>query len=210
VPPSQFIQLAEMSDIIHPLTDWVMERALMQLRDWRGQGRQTSIAINVSPRNLLNEQFPNSLQRLLRQYRIPPEALQLEITENALITDPEQALATLQRIRALGVKLAIDDFGTGYSSLTYLKRLPVDTLKIDISFTSQMLDNHVDAMIVRSTINLAHNLGLQVVAEGVEDAATLAALHAIGCDEAQGYHIARPLPAEQATEYLAFGQPLPL
>lgn len=210
VPPNQFIQLAEMSDIIHPLTDWVMERALMQLRDWREEGWQTSIAINVSPRNLLNEQFPNSLQRLLRQYQIPPEALQLEITENALITDPEQALATLQRVRALGVRLAIDDFGTGYSSLAYLKRLPVDTLKIDISFTSQMLDNHVDAMIVRSTISLAHNLGLHVVAEGVENAATLAALHSIGCDEAQGYHIARPLPAEQATEYLASGQPLPL
>lgn len=210
VPPNQFIPLAEMSDIIHPLTDWVMERALMQLHDWREQGLHTSIAINVSPRNLLNDQYPDSVQRLLQQYQLPPSVLQLEITESALISDPEKALVNLQRIHALGVKLAIDDYGTGYSSLAYLKRMPVDTLKIDISFTSQMLHNHADAMIVRSTIALAQNLGLVVVAEGVEDSETLEALRAIGCDEAQGYHIARPMPADEATERMTSDQLLPL
>lgn len=199
VPPEQFIPLAEMGEVIRPLTLWVIEQALMQLQEWYRQGMATCVAVNISPRNLLDEDYPEQLERLLRHYRVPADALQLEITEGALIADPERALAVIQRIHALGVRLAIDDFGTGYSSLSYLQRLPLDTLKIDMSFVRQMLLSHADAMIVHSTIGLAHNLGLRVVAEGVEDAATLEMLREIGCDEAQGYHIARPLPAAQAT-----------
>lgn len=202
VPPEQFIPLAEMGEVIRPLTLWVVERALMQLQDWHRQGLSTCVAVNISPRNLLDEDYPERLRQLIEHYQIPAEALQLEITEGALIADPERALAVIQRIHTLGVRLAIDDFGTGYSSLSYLQRLPLDTLKIDMSFVREMLLSHADAMIVHSTIGLAHNLGLRVVAEGVEDAATLEMLREIGCDEAQGYHIAKPLPAERATTWL--------
>jgi diguanylate cyclase (GGDEF)-like protein/PAS domain S-box-containing protein len=207
IPPGQFIPLAEMGEIIRPLTLWVIEHALKQLSAWREMGLETRVAVNVSPRNLLDEDCPAQLQQLIERYRVPADALQLEITEGALIADPEKALEVTQRIHALGVRLAIDDFGTGYSSLSYLKRLPLDTLKIDLSFVRQMLESQADAMIVRSTVALAHNLGLRVIAEGVEDGATLATLREMGCDEAQGYHIDRPLAADAATERLLAEQP---
>ena len=194
VPPSQFVPLAEMSDSIRPLTWWVLEAALAQRGWWAGQGMSLRVAVNFSARHLLDDSVPAHVERLLARYGTDPCALELEITESAIIADPDRAFDVLTRIQAMGVQLSIDDFGTGYSSLAYLKRLPLHALKIDLSFVSQMTRSERDAIIVRSTTNLAHNLGLTVVAEGVEDAATLRQLELCGCDEVQGFHVAPPMP----------------
>ncbi|WJW76270.1 EAL domain-containing protein [Thiohalobacter sp. IOR34] len=196
--PGDFIPLAEISEHIGPLTLWVIDHALAQWRLWHEQGMDCSIAVNLSPRNLMDERCPANIRRLLERHGVDPHCLELEITESAIIADPDRALLVLNEIHALGVRLAIDDFGTGYSSLSYLKKLPIDSLKIDLSFVRNMLDDDQDAVIVNSTVNLAHNLGLQVVAEGVEDRETLDVLAAIRCDQVQGFHIGRPMPAEAA------------
>lgn len=194
VPPSQFVPLAEMSDSIRPLTWWVLEAALAQRGWWAAQGLSLRVAVNFSARHLLDDSVPAHVGRLLARYGTDPRELELEITESAIIADPDRAFDVLTRIQAMGVQLSIDDFGTGYSSLAYLKRLPLHALKIDLSFVSQMTRSERDAIIVRSTTNLAHNLGLTVVAEGVEDAATLEQLALCGCDEVQGFHVAPPMP----------------
>ena len=198
--PGAFIPMIELTDAIHELTMQVLGMALQQQRDWRDQGLEYSMAINLSARNLLNHQCVSRLEELLAQYRADPEMLELEITETALMQDPESAAVLLNRIAALGVRLSIDDFGTGYSSLSYLRRLPISALKIDRSFVTDMVRDEQNAVIVRSTIGLAHNLNLQVIAEGVEDAETLAMLADMRCDQAQGYFISRPLPAERVLE----------
>lgn len=154
------------------------------------------MAVNLSTRNLLNQDWARRMEALIARHGVRPQRVELEITESALLGDPERALELLDHIAALGVRLSIDDFGTGYSSLSYLKRLPVNTLKIDRSFVRDMIENEQDRVIVRSTINLAHSLGLRVLAEGVEDRATLDTLGTLDCDLAQGYHIARPMAAE--------------
>ncbi|WP_374439199.1 putative bifunctional diguanylate cyclase/phosphodiesterase [Pseudomonas panipatensis] len=201
IPPGEFIPLAESTELIHPLTHWVIDEALRQLHVWRARGLGTCIAINISANNLRNPHFVGNLQALLAQHRVPAELIELEVTEGTLLEDPEMALRCLQAIRDLGVILSIDDFGTGYSSLAYLKRLPVQVLKIDRTFISAMTSNFSDAMIVQSTVALGHNFGMQVVAEGVEDAATAEALAQLGCDIAQGYHFGRPMPAEQVVAW---------
>lgn len=198
--PGSFLPLIELTDAIHGLTQRVLAMALHQQRLWRDQGLDYSIAVNLSARNLLSRSCTSRLEQLLSCYRAEPDSLELEITETALMQDPGGAAVLLKRIAALGVRLSIDDFGTGYSSLSYLRSLPIDALKIDRSFVTDMVRDEQSAVIVRSTIGLAHSLNLQVVAEGVEDATTLAMLEDMGCDQVQGYYIGRPVPPEQAIE----------
>ncbi|HEY7771789.1 MAG TPA: EAL domain-containing protein, partial [Marinagarivorans sp.] len=196
-PPIEFIPMAEMTDIIKPLSEWVLLRALEQTKAWHKEGIPMKVAINLSARNLIDHDFPILVERHLRENDFPAQSLEVEITESALISDPERSLQIIKRIHDLGVRFAIDDFGTGYSSMAYLKRLPLSTLKIDRTFVSDMLNDEQDEMIIRSTIGLAHSFGLNVVAEGVEDEATMAALAKLDCEIAQGYHIAKPLPADE-------------
>ncbi|MBB1517650.1 bifunctional diguanylate cyclase/phosphodiesterase [Aquipseudomonas guryensis] len=208
ISPGDFIPLAESTELIHPLTHWVLDEALGQLRRWQEQGLGTCLAVNISPHNLLNPGFTEELRELLASHQVAAEWLELEVTEGALMADPERALRSLLAIRELGVTLSIDDFGTGYSSLAYLKRLPTQLLKIDRTFVSAMTHNASDAMIVQSTLALAHNFSMQVVAEGVEDEATAAALNRLGCDIAQGYYFGRPMPAAGVEQWrAAYGQP---
>lgn len=202
IPPGEFVQFAETSELIRPLTLWVARQAIMQLAQWLRDGLQISVSINLSTRNLLDVTLPEALAELLEQHDVPPGLLELEITETALMTDPERAMQVVHRLAALGMHMSIDDFGTGYSSLAYLKRLPLQFLKIDRSFVQDMLHDEQDAIIVRSTIGLAHSLGLQVVAEGVEDFATLERLREYGADEAQGYVLSRPQPPEHVWQVM--------
>lgn len=203
IPPSQFIPLVEVSDLIRDLTLWVIDHALAQYRRWREAGLEVpKIAVNISARNLLDGDLPGRIEALLQTHGVPSGCLDVEITESAIIADPARALEVLTRLNAIGVTLSIDDFGTGYSSLSYLRRLPVQSLKIDISFVSHMLENEEDAVIVHSTIGLAHNLGLNVIAEGVEDQDTLDMLEILDCNEAQGYFISRPIDTGEMTQWL--------
>ena len=196
------MQTVEQTGLIGPLTRYVLERSIAQCSDWRRAGREMSVAVNLSVRNLLDRDLPKEIERLLSTYSLPAEALQLEITESMIMSDPDRALATVTRLSNLGVCMSVDDFGTGYSSLANLRRLPIDELKIDRSFVSPMLQDESDLIIVRSTINLGHDLGLRIIAEGVEDAPTLERLALLGCDLAQGYHLSRPMAAEAFTEWL--------
>jgi EAL domain-containing protein (putative c-di-GMP-specific phosphodiesterase class I) len=187
----------------------VLERTIAQGAAWRRGGNELSVAVNLSVRNLLDRNLPAEIERLLDAYHLPAEALQLEITESMLMSDPERALAIVTQLSTLGVQFSVDDFGTGYSSLANLKRLPIDELKIDRSFVSPMLKDESDLIIVRSTINLGHDLGLRVVAEGIEDAPTLRRLARLGCDLAQGYHVSKPIPADAFTEWMQDKDPEP-
>jgi diguanylate cyclase (GGDEF)-like protein len=198
VPPDQFIPMAEHTGLIKALTSWVLNTALCQLRDWREADQgvpQMSMAVNLSTRSLLDDAFPAEVVASLNRWDVPAAMLELEITESAIMADPVKAHRLLSELSAVGVKIAIDDFGTGYSSLAYLKDLPVDQLKIDKSFVLNMHNDPHDAIIVKSVIDLGHNLGLQTVAEGIEDLATWQQLTSLGCDSAQGYFLAKPLPA---------------
>jgi diguanylate cyclase (GGDEF)-like protein len=197
IPPDEFIPIAESTALIQPLSHFVLETALDQARCWQETGITLGVAVNLSVRNLLEPTLVERVAGLLARAAVAPGTLTLEITESGVMTDPEAAIAMLWGLRRIGVRLSVDDFGTGYSSLAYLKRLPVDEVKLDRSFVLNMTGDANDAAIVRSTIELAHNLGLQLVAEGVEDQETLELLAALGCDLAQGYHLARPIPADE-------------
>lgn len=201
--PARFMPLAEVSEIIHPFTEEILRLALDQQRRWRDEGHPFSVAVNLSARNLVDDRVIDTVERLLQAYGTPPQMLELEITETTLMTDPEGAARRLRRVAELGVRISIDDFGTGYSSLGYLRNLPIDTLKIDRSFIQELAHHAADATIVRSIISLAHNLGLSVVAEGIEDTHTQEILAAIGCDQAQGYHFSPPLPGEEVAAWLS-------
>ncbi len=202
VPPDQFIPLAEQTGLIMPLTHWVLEAAIRQCSDWLRAGLDLGIAVNLSMWNLREATLPETIARLLEQYNVPARLLRLELTESAIMSDTDHALEVLLRLSGLGIRISIDDFGTGYSSLAYLKRLPVDELKIDRSFVQHMAEIETDATIVRSIVTLAHSLGLQVVAEGIEDQATWQMLSALDCDTAQGYYMARPLPTQELEHWL--------
>jgi len=202
IPPDQFITLAERSGFIKPLTLWGLEAALTQSRSWSEGGIDVPVSVNLSARTLHDGSFPGRIEELLKNHRIAPEQLELEITESVIMVDPARALDILIRLNDMGISLSIDDFGTGYSSLSYLKKLPVKAVKIDKSFVIQMTHDQNDAQIVRSTIDLAHNLGLKVIAEGVENRQVWDRLLGLGCDEAQGYYMSRPLPAPNLTEWL--------
>src|SRR6185503_11124656 len=175
------------------LTRWVMREAMRQCAEWLRGGLRLAVSVNISARDLMNRDLPGEVAALLAEYAVPPALLCLEITESGFMEDPVNAQKVLDRLAELGVKLSIDDYGTGYSSLSYIMKLPVQELKIDRSFISRMATDEEISTIVRSTIDLGHNLGLQVVAEGVEDAASWDMLRSLGCDDAQGYFMSRPL-----------------
>ncbi|RZJ13796.1 MAG: EAL domain-containing protein [Rubrivivax sp.] len=197
IPPMEFIQLAEHTGLIKPLTEWMLHAVLALNREWAQAGRALPIAVNLSARNLRDEDLLAQIRRMLATYNTAPGLLELELTESTLMDDAQFALGVLHELHALGVPLHIDDFGTGYSSLSYLQRLPVACIKIDQSFVRDMSRSKDSATIVRSTIDLAHDLGRLIVAEGVETAGDWAQLAALGCDIAQGYFIARPMPADE-------------
>ncbi|MBV8603996.1 MAG: EAL domain-containing protein [Pelomonas sp.] len=197
VPPMQFIPFAEQTGFIRNLSAWMLAASARAWRELADHGQDLTISVNLSTRDLLDQDLPAKVGALLEREGVAPSALCLEITESAIMDDPQRALVTLDHLSAMGFKLSIDDFGTGYSSLAYLKRLPVDELKIDRSFVMNMERDLDDAKIVRSTIELAHNLGLSVVAEGIETAKAWKLLAALGCDQAQGYFMAKPMAYEQ-------------
>jgi diguanylate cyclase (GGDEF)-like protein len=202
IPPDQFIPMAERTGLIKSLTVWALNAALSQSRAWRAQGLEIPVSVNLSARSLHDVNLPDQLTDVLRTHDARPEHLEIEITESVIMTDMVRALDILKRINSMGISLYIDDFGTGYSSLGYLKKLPANAIKIDKSFVMNMTADENDAMIVRSTIDLAHNLGLKVIAEGVENREVWDRLLALGCDEAQGYYMSRPLPAPEITKWL--------
>jgi diguanylate cyclase len=197
VPPNDFIPIAEQTGLIGSLTHYVLERAVAECKKWRTAGRELSVAVNLSVRDLLDLDLPGQVASVLTAQALPAEALHLEITESMIMSDPDRALETVQHLRDLGVQISVDDFGTGYSSLANLKRLPISELKIDRSFISSLPHDESDLIIVGSTINLGHDLRLNVIAEGVEDEITLKRLANLGCDLAQGYYFGRPLPSQE-------------
>jgi diguanylate cyclase (GGDEF)-like protein len=200
--PDKFIPLAESTAIIHALTTEVLHLALSQARKWADAGRPIPVAVNISARSLLDPRFPAHVQELLDAHGVAPYLLSLELTETAVMTDHDLALTVLQDLDSMGVSLSIDDFGTGYSSMSYLKTLPVKELKIDRSFVIGMADDTDSAVIVRSAIDLGHNLGMTVVAEGVQDSIARSDLTDMGCDLVQGYEICRPIPASELERWI--------
>jgi diguanylate cyclase (GGDEF)-like protein len=208
--PSEFVPIAEQTGLIIALTSAVLDASLERVAAWRSLGHDVSVAVNLSARSFLDAGLADEIPALLAERGVPPECLELEITESMLMHDPVRARATLERLAAIGVSVSIDDLGTGDSSLAHLKSLPVDTLKIDKSFVLDMAEDDADEAIVRSMIELAHNLGMRVVAEGVETAATWLRLAALGCDLAQGFHLARPLPASGLLALLEAERAAPL
>ena len=205
--PDRFVPLAEHTGLIRALTSHVLDIALAQCRSWRERGLDLGVAVNITGRDLLDLRLPDEVAGLLSRWDVEPGRLELEITENTVLTDPIRARQVLVRLSELGVRLAIDDFGSGNSSLGYLKRLPVNVLKIDKSFVLNMLESDDDAVIVRSTIDLGHNLGLEVVAEGVETDGIRERLERLGCDVAQGFYLSRPVPAATIEQLLAGDAP---
>jgi len=202
VAPNDFIPVLEGTSLVHRFTARVIDQALAQARRWLDEGHRVPVAVNASTRCLLDRSFPDVVAGALRRAGVPGDLLCVEITENTVMADPDRAIDVLRRIRELGVSTAIDDFGTGYSSMAYLKILPVDEIKVDRSFVRDMATDHSNYVLVESAVDLGHNLGLKVVAEGVEDDPTVSALDGLGCDVAQGYHYARPLPADDFAAYL--------
>jgi EAL domain-containing protein (putative c-di-GMP-specific phosphodiesterase class I) len=203
LPPDEFIPLAENTGLIGGLTFEVLHQALRQLCVWHRKGMRIGVSVNLSVRQLTDLDLPRDIAALLADYGLPADVLTLEVTESTIMADPSRTMTVLRQLADLGIALSIDDFGTGYSSLSYLKRLQAQELKIDKSFVMGMSHNSNDAVIVRSTIELGHNLGLRMVAEGVEDAETWRLLRALGCDVVQGFHLSRPLPPGEITELLS-------
>jgi len=202
IPPMEFIPHAEEAGLIKPLTYWVIDHSLFACRQWIDSGTDLDISINISAANLHETNIVKNIQVLLNKHRVPPERLKIEITETAMMINPENALRVLTELSRIGVKIAVDDFGTGHSSLSYIKRLPADEIKIDRSFVIDMGENADDEVIVSTTINMCHNLGYRVVAEGIEDQLTLTKLEALNCDVAQGYYHCRPLAFEDFNDWL--------
>lgn len=202
IPPDDFISLAEQSGAIADLTNWAIDAALQQCRVWRSHYREIGVAVNISALDLFRGDLPQLVAKLLQKYQLPGQLLTLEITESEIMKDPEHACRLLEEIRNHGVRLSIDDYGTGYSSLAQMKQLPVDELKIDKCFVMDLCHSPDDQAIVRSTIDLGHTIGLSIVAEGVESAEILEQLQSKGCDYAQGYYIAKPLPLKTLDEWL--------
>jgi EAL domain-containing protein (putative c-di-GMP-specific phosphodiesterase class I) len=201
VSPGQFIPLAEQAGLIQPMTEWALDTAVAECARWRMGGLPAHVAINLSVRNLQDPSLPDKVRGCLDRWQAEPSWFTLEVTESMLMTDTARTMETVTRLSQMGLSMSIDDFGTGYSSLAYLKRLPVRELKIDRSFVVDMARDDQDATVVRSIVELAHNLALDVVAEGVEDEDILDQLIALGCDLAQGYYLGRPMPAEDLAEW---------
>jgi PAS domain S-box-containing protein/diguanylate cyclase (GGDEF)-like protein len=202
ISPDLFIPIIEDTNLIHSFTAWGLNEAMRHASEWRDRGLELAVSVNIAARSLMNPDIVNRIRDGLERWKLAPALLMLEITETGLMVDPTVAKRTLYQIHELGVGLSIDDFGTGYSSMAYLKDLPVDELKIDRTFIHHMLDNPKDANIVQATIHLAHSLGLIVVAEGIENETMVQQLAGFGCDKAQGYHLARPMPFQDVERWM--------
>jgi EAL domain-containing protein (putative c-di-GMP-specific phosphodiesterase class I) len=200
--PDEFIPLAEQAGVIGTITRWAVGEAVRHARQLHDEDLPIPVAVNLSARDLLDPDLPSAIEELLDAAGLGPDCLTLELTESAVMSDSQRALETLERVHCLGIRLAIDDFGTGYSSLGHLKRLPVDEIKIDKSFVLDMTGDDNDLAIVRTTIDLGHNLGKRVVAEGVETEAAWAMVAELHCDLAQGYFISSAVPAAQIVDWL--------
>lgn len=208
ISPDEFISLAEKTGNIHLITLWALDQGIQQAGQWQREGLDIKLAINLSAKDLTNKKLPTIIATVLEKYSVSTDCLVLEVTESAVMEDPELALGVLNELNDMGLTLSIDDYGTGYSSMAYLKRLPIKEIKIDKSFVLNLAKNRDDEIIVRSTIELGHNLGLKVTAEGIEDAGALEILKNLGCDLAQGYFFAKPLPLNEFNNFLhtsAFG-----
>lgn len=202
ISPAAFIPLAERTGLIKPMTNQILDLALRQCREWRQLGTPMSVAVNLSTRTLQESFLGDLVLSLLEKWEVEPGFLKLEITESSVLSDPDRVIDILENLQKRGVHFSLDDFGTGYSSLSYLRKLPVDEIKIDQSFVKDMVRNDSDAEIVSATINLAHNLGRQVVAEGIEDRATWDMLRDLGCDLGQGYYLSKPLAPDELSRWL--------
>lgn len=205
--PADFIPIAENGGLMNPLTDYVLDAALAQAHIWAENGTPVQVSVNLSARNLDDLTLPQRVQTMLARHEVPPELLCLEITETAVMRDPDSALIVLGELSTAGIALSLDDYGTGYSSMSYLRRLPVTELKVDRSFIAGLGDRDADDVLVRSTIELGHQLNMRVVAEGAEDAATIAALRQLGCDAIQGYYYSRPMSSADFDAWLAARTP---
>jgi EAL domain-containing protein (putative c-di-GMP-specific phosphodiesterase class I) len=201
--PGDFLGLAERTGLIADVTRWVLNAAVRQCGEWRRQGKELPVAVNLAAANIVDSTLPDAVAGILHRWDVPGRLLECEISEDTVMGDPRRATDVLERLRAIGVRLSLDDFGTGHSSLSYLKRLPLDEVKIDRSFVIGMAEDASDAAIVRSTIDLARHLGLAVVAEGVETSEVLDVLAALECDVAQGFLLSRPLPTTELDAWLA-------
>jgi len=210
VPPNAFIPALEDTGLIREVGTWVVGEACRQIADWTARGfAPPHVAVNVSARQFVDGDLDNDVARALAQHRVAAEHLELELTESSLMVNTQRTLATLRRLKSRGVRIAIDDFGTGFSSLSYLRQFPVDTLKIDMAFIRNVTTSAVDAAMTEMIIGMAHTLGMDVVAEGVETADQLDFLAGHGCDQIQGYYFSRPLPVPAVEELLrdGFGTP---
>jgi EAL domain-containing protein (putative c-di-GMP-specific phosphodiesterase class I) len=201
--PDAFLHLVEESGLMPTLTRVVLAQALDQASIWQAKGQPLTVAVNLSASSLVDTDLPKQVTSMLAARSVPPSALHLEITEEFLMADRDQARSILARLRSTGVQISVDDFGTGYSSLSYLRDLPVDELKLDRSFVFPMVDDARAAALVASTISLTHSLGLRIVAEGVETQAAFAELTRLGCDQAQGYYMSTPVPAAELDHWLS-------
>jgi diguanylate cyclase len=210
IVPDQFIPVAERTGLIIPLTLWVLQQSLLQCRQWKEIGVDIGVAVNLTMWNLEAQELPEQIEALLRDTGVSPESLDLEITETSIMSDPQRVIRTLHQIRRLGVRFAIDDFGTGYSSFAYLTKLPVSCIKIDKSFIQNIENDRDSSVIVKSIIDLGHNLGLKVVAEGVETIESKKMLKVFQCDEGQGYYFCRPVPADAMTQFLLRASSTPI
>jgi diguanylate cyclase (GGDEF)-like protein/PAS domain S-box-containing protein len=202
LPPAAFIPVAERTGLIKPMTEWIIDRMLRQCSEWHKAGAPVHVAVNISAKSLQDQMLPIKLQAALDKWKMDPRFVKVEITESSIMADPAHALAITSMLQSMGVRLSLDDFGTGYSSLSNLRQLPVDELKIDKSFVMGMSASEADASIVRTMVDLAHSLGKQVCAEGVEDEETFRRLGEMGCDLAQGYWISKPKPAGEFLQWL--------
>lgn len=202
MPPDEFIPLAERTGLIKPLTHWVLRASLKQCAAWRLTGLNLCVAVNLSAQGLMDMELPDTVAGLLASNDVPPDRLVLEITESTIMMDKDRALQILTRLADMGVRLSIDDFGTGYSSLAYLSKMPVKEIKIDKSFVMGMENNKSNSVIVHATIELGHNLGLEVVGEGVENAEVLDILNRLNCDAVQGFHLLRPMAGPAFDEWM--------
>jgi EAL domain-containing protein (putative c-di-GMP-specific phosphodiesterase class I) len=202
IEPDEFVPMVERTVLLRPLTLYVIDEALRQARAWSHHGLMPDVSVNLSPRSLLDPQLPEQVAELLTRWDVPASRLTLELTESFLMADSGRSVGVMSRLSEVGITLSIDDFGTGYSSLSHLRRLPIREIKIDRSFVVNMREDPNDWMIARATVDLGRNLGLRVVAEGVEDAETLTRLAEMGCEQAQGYHLCVPLPTEDVTKWL--------
>ncbi len=208
VPPDEFIELAERSGNIDLLSRWMLSHVCHQLHVWQCKGYHLSVAINLSASDVVDATLPHRISQLLSQNNLTPDQLAIEVTESAVMEDVDAATQTLIALNQRCLKVAIDDYGTGYSSLAQIKRLPIDELKIDKSFVMQLDTQEGDQTIVRSTIEMGHNLGLKIVAEGVENSASAERLSQFGCDYLQGYWIAKPMPGDEVITWLDNFTPL--